>query len=102
MYRSGALFFKENTSLILDEGAILYGSKEIGDFPVLETRIEGESCLYFAALINVDKVDNFSISGKGIIDGDGLDYWRHFWLRRQFNPQCTNKDEMRPRLVLYF
>ncbi|MCD7806999.1 MAG: glycosyl hydrolase family 28 protein, partial [Lachnospiraceae bacterium] len=25
--------------------------------------------------------------------------WKAFWLRRQWNPQCTNKDEQRPRLV---
>ena len=25
--------------------------------------------------------------------------WRAFWLRRKWNPKCTNKDEQRPRLV---
>ena len=27
------------------------------------------------------------------------DYWQEFWLRRQWNPQCTNKDAQRPRLT---
>jgi polygalacturonase len=54
---------------------------------------------YFAALVNADQVDGFTISGKGIIDGNGLRYWRSFWLRRKVNPNCTNMDEMRPRLV---
>jgi polygalacturonase len=63
------------------------------------TRIEGQTVKYFSALVNADKVDGFTVSGKGTIDGNGLRFWRAFWLRRQFNPQCTNMDEMRPRLI---
>ena len=98
-YYSGSLFFKPGTALHLEKDAILLGSREICDFALLPTRMEGENVNYFAALINADKVDNFSISGEGVIDGNGLDYWRHFWLRRKFNPDCTNMDEMRPRLL---
>ena len=98
-YSSGSLFFKENTSLHLEKNAFLQGSADISDFAVLPTRMEGENVTYFAALINADHVDGFSISGEGVIDGNGLPYWRHFWLRRQFNPACTNMDEMRPRML---
>ena len=44
-------------------------------------------------------MDGFTISGPGTIDGNGLRSWRAFWLRRKWNPKCTNKDEQRPRLV---
>ncbi|MBE6404732.1 MAG: exopolygalacturonase [Lentisphaerae bacterium] len=98
-YSSGSLFFKAKTSLSLGKNAFLQGSSDISDFAVLPTRMEGENVTYFAALINADQVDGFSISGEGTIDGNGLPYWRHFWLRRQFNPQCTNMDEMRPRII---
>lgn len=37
--------------------------------------------------------------GPGTIDGNGLKAWKAFWLRRSWNPKCTNKDEQRPRLV---
>lgn len=33
------------------------------------------------------------------IDGNGLRYWKSFWIRRQFNPKCTNLEELRPRLL---
>ena len=36
--------------------------------------------------------------GPGTIDGNGLKSWKAFWLRRSWNPYCTNKDEQRPRL----
>ncbi len=96
---SGALFFRQGTHLHLEKGAVLKGSDRISDFPVMTTRIEGETCKYFPALVNADSLDGFTISGEGTIDGNGLPYWQQFWLRRSWNPQCTNKDEQRPRLV---
>lgn len=98
-FLSGALFFKQGTHLHLEHGAVLKGSNRIIDFPVCMTRIEGETCRYFPALVNADSTDGFTISGKGTINGNGLDFWQAFWIRRKWNPQCTNKDEQRPRLV---
>ena len=98
-FKTGSLFFKQGTHLHLSEGAVLLGSDRIIDFPILTTRIEGETCKYFAALVNADGLDGFTITGKGTIDGNGLKYWQEFWIRRQWNPQCTNKDAQRPRLT---
>lgn len=98
-FLTGALFFKQGTHLYIEKGAVLKGSDDISDFPVVTTRIEGETCKYFPALVNADGVNGFTISGQGTINGNGLRYWKAFWLRRNWNPKCTNKDEMRPRLV---
>lgn len=98
-YLSGSLFFKPKTHLYLEEGAVLKGSDDISNFSIVDTRVEGQSLKYFAALVNADKVDGFTISGKGTINGNGLRYWKSFWLRRKVNPKCTNMDELRPRLV---
>lgn len=99
IYMTGGLVFKQGTHLYLEDGAVLMGSDFIGDYPLGMTRIEGETCKYFGALVNADGLDGFTISGKGTIDGNGLRYHQQFWLRRQWNRQCTNKDEQRPRLV---
>ncbi len=99
VYLSGALFFKPKTHLLVEQGGRLKGSDDIADYPILDTRIEGRSVKYFAALINADNADGFTISGKGTIDGNGMRFWRAFWLRREWNLQCTNMDEQRPRLV---
>lgn len=98
-FLSGSLFFKPNTHLHLEAGAVLKGSDDISNFAIVPTRIEGQTLNYFAALVNADKVNGFTISGKGTIDGNGLRYWTSFWLRRKVNPKCTNMDELRPRLV---
>ena len=98
-FLTSSLFFRPKTHLYLSEGAILKGSDDISNFPVIETRIEGQTVKYFPAIINADKVDGFTLSGKGTINGNGLRYWKAFWLRREWNPKCTNMDEMRPRLL---
>jgi polygalacturonase len=96
-FLTGALFFKQGSHLHVK--GRLKGSERIADFPVMTTRIEGETCKYFAALVNADGLDGFTISGQGTIDGNGLHYWQEFWIRRSWNPQCTNKDAQRPRLT---
>ena len=98
-FLTSSLFFRQNTHLYLEEGAVLKGSDDISHFPVVKTRMEGQTLNYFAALINADGLDGFTISGKGTIDGNGLRYWKSFWQRRAVNPDCTNMDELRPRLI---
>lgn len=98
-FLSGSLFFRQGTHLYIEKGGVLKGSERIRDFKVMKTRIEGETCTYFAALVNADGVDGFTIAGKGTIDGNGRHYWEEFWIRRRWNPECTNKDAQRPRLV---
>lgn len=98
-FLTGALFFKQGVHLYIEKGGVLKGSDDISDYPICETRIEGETCNYYSALINADGLDGFIMCGKGTIDGNGFRSWKAFWLRRAWNPECTNKDEQRPRLV---
>ena len=98
-FLSGSLFFRQGTHLLVQEGGRLKGSDRIRDFKLLDTRMEGQSIKYFAALVNADGVDGFTISGPGTIDGNGHLYWEEFWIRRQYNRQCTNLEAMRPRLT---
>lgn len=99
VYKTGALFFKQGVNLYIKKDAVLVGSDNILDYPLMMTRIEGESCLYYSALINVDNVTGFKLVGDGTIDGNGFNFWRAFWQRLKWNPKCTNKDEQRPRML---
>lgn len=98
-YLTGSLYFKQGVNLYVAKGGTLKGSDDISDYDLKETRMEGEICLYFTALINADGMDGFTMCGPGTIDGNGLRSWKAFWLRRTWNRQCTNKEEQRPRLV---
>ena len=99
VWKSGSLYFKQGVNLYIAEGGVLMGSDDIADYDLKQTRIEGQTCTYFTALINAEGVHGFTMCGPGVIDGNGLRSWRAFWLRRKWNPKCTNKDEQRPRLV---
>lgn len=96
---SGSLFFKPSTHLFIMENGELRGSDRIRDFKLLKTRMEGQTLNYFAALVNADGVDGFTITGPGTINGNGQAYWEEFWIRRQYNKNCTNLEAMRPRNV---
>lgn len=98
-YLSGSLFFKPGTHLNIARGGRLKGSDAITNYKIVKTRLEGQTIDYFAALINADGVDRFTITGPGTIDGDGWRFWDEFWLRRRVNPDCTNLEALRPRLV---
>lgn len=98
-FLTGALFFKPGTHLHVSEAGMLLGSDDIANFPIMPSRMEGQSINYFPAVVNAYGVDGFTISGKGTIDGNGLKYWKAFWQRRAENPKCTNLEVSRPRLI---
>lgn len=98
-FLTGALFFKPNTHLHVREGGVLLGSDDIRNFTIMPSRMEGQNLDYFPAVVNAYGVDGFTITGQGTIDGNGLKYWEAFWQRREENPDCTNLEVSRPRLV---
>lgn len=97
-YLTGSIYFKQGVHLYVSAGATLKGSNDISDYDLRETRIEGETCLYYTALVNADGVDGFTMCGPGTIDGNGLKAWRACWLRWKWGGG-GNKEEQRPRLV---
>ncbi len=98
-FLSGSLFFKPGTHLNVAKGGKLKGIDSITHYKIIKTRLEGQTIDYFAALVNADGCDGFTITGPGTIDGNGLRFYDEFWLRRKVNPKCTNLEALRPRLV---
>ena len=97
-FLTSSLFFKSKTHLYIEKGAVLKGSDDVSDYAIMPVHIEGVIQRYIAALINAYDVDGFSLRGEGVVDGNGLRYWRDFWTRRRVNPACTNLEALRPRL----
>ena len=98
-YLTGSLFFRPGTHLHLREGARIKGSDAITHYKIVKTRLEGQTLNYFAALINANGVDGFTITGRGTIDGNGRRFYDEFWLRRKVFPKCTNLEALRPRMI---
>jgi polygalacturonase len=103
VFLSGALFFKPKTHLRLLAGAKLKGSDNIADYPLIPSRMEGQKLNYYAALVNATKVNGFSVTGPGTIDGNGLQFWKGFWAHRdsmaKAHKPSTNLEVHRPRLL---
>lgn len=98
-FLTGSLFFRHGTHLHLLKNGRLKGSDAITNYEIVKTRLEGQTIDYFAALINADRCDGFTISGEGTIDGNGHRFYDEFWLRRKVNRKCTNLEALRPRMA---
>lgn len=101
VHLSGALFFRPGVNLHLEEGAVLLGAGDAADYPMRETRLGGMTLRYYPALVNADHCDGFKITGRGVVDGNGLPVWREFWKGSEKEGWRRNTDGklVRPRLV---
>ena len=97
VFLSGALHFPQGTHLWVK--GTLRGSDRVKDYPLTTTRIEGQTCKYFPALVNIDGVDGFVLGGPGLLDGNGTEFWREMKIRWAWKKDALNKDGQRPRLV---
>lgn len=99
IFKSGSIFIKSGVGLYLEKEAVLQGSQKIEDYPKLNTRIEGHFEPWRMALVNAQHVDQLRIAGEGTLDGNGEPFWAAFWQRREENPDCTNLEVERPRMM---
>jgi len=72
----GTIFFRDNLTLHLEAGAVLLGSQDFADFPIIPSRWEGAEQLTHAPLLTGSGLKNIAITGRGVIDGQGEPWWR--------------------------
>jgi len=80
-YMNGALVFKSNVNVHLEEGAVLNFSIDENDYlPAVITRWEGTELFNYSPLVYAYHVQNIALTGKGIINGNGskkFSPWNH-------------------------
>ena len=78
-YLTGPIQMKSNITLLVDAGAVVKFSTDFDDYlPMVRSRWEGTEVINFSPLIYGDKVENVSIQGRGILDGQGEPWWAYF------------------------
>jgi polygalacturonase len=75
-YLTGSLFLRDNISLHLDSGAMILGSEDPKDYPIIHSRWEGKHQDTYAPLITGENLNNISVTGRGTIDGRGAIWWQ--------------------------
>lgn len=99
VFKTGSIFLKQGAALHFEEGAVLAGSNDLADYPKRMTRIEGHFEPWRMALVNAENLTDVRITGRGTLDGNGKSFWAAYWKLRAENPECTNLEVERPRLM---
>ena len=84
---SGAIHFRSNCDLHLEEGAVLEFTDDPADYPVVHTSWEGVECLNYSPLLYARDVENVAITGSGVL-APRLDRW-NTWVRDANHMKAT-------------
>ncbi len=77
-YKIGTLILRDNINLHLQSGAVLLGSSDIKDYTELISRFESRTNKLYAKyfMIFAEGASNISITGRGEINGNGVDNFK--------------------------
>jgi polygalacturonase len=92
-YLTGSLFLRSNITFHLDAGAVILGSENPEDYPVIDSRWEGMHQDTHAPLIGGNDLHNIAVTGRGTIDGRGAVWWKAKLEKTLAHP--------RPRLISF-
>jgi len=75
-YVMGSLFLRDHITLHLDAGAVILGSEDPHDYPIVDSRWEGMHQDTYAPLIAGKNLKHIAVIGRGTIDGRGEIWWK--------------------------
>jgi polygalacturonase len=82
-YLTAPVHLKSNINLHLEDSALILFSDNFDDYPPVKSRWEGVECFGYCPCLYGENLENVSITGPGIIDGQGRAWWKEFKKRRQ-------------------
>lgn len=75
-YLTGPIFLRSHLTLELAAGAVIAGSTNWDDYPLIDSRWEGVERTVYASLIQAIDCENVAIVGRGLVDGQGEAWWQ--------------------------
>jgi len=83
-YLTGQIHFNSNIRLYVDAGATLKFSTDFDDYlPMVLSRWEGTTGMNFSPLLYGYQIENITIEGRGVLDGQGQAWWEFYGKLRQ-------------------
>lgn len=79
VYLTAALFLKSDMELHFEDGAVLLGSTDESRYTPGPTRAAGIETQWYPGVLNCDGQRNVTVSGNGVIDGQGAYWWDKYW-----------------------
>ncbi len=95
-YVTGALVLRSHVTLHLEAGAVLLGSEDPVDYPVVRSIWEGVDQETYAPLIGGSCLEGIAVVGRGTVDGRGEIWWERFRKSRGLALRYP-----RPRLISF-
>lgn len=107
-YLTSSLFLKSNMEFHMEEGAVLLGTTDESQYPVIRTRVAGIEMDWPAAILNINGAEHVKVTGKGTINGQGPYWWNKYWgtdkkggMRKEYDAKglrwCADYDCQRVR-----
>lgn len=78
-YLTGTVVLKSHVTLQVEAGATLLGSEDPADYLLIDDPWE-KTNKTIAPLIYADQAHNITLTGRGVIDGQGQAWWKRHWL----------------------
>ncbi len=82
-FLTGPIHLKSNMELHLEKDATILFSNNPDDYPAVKSRWEGVECYGYSPCLYGEKLENVSVTGSGIIDGQGDAWWKDFENRKK-------------------
>jgi polygalacturonase len=79
IYKIHGLFVPSCSRIQFEEGAQLTASLADEDYSLIPTRVAGIDMDFYPALLNVRDAHDVTLSGPGVIDGNGPYWWAKYW-----------------------
>lgn len=76
IYPTRSIELVSNITLYLDNGAVIRFRDDFEQYELVETEAEGRRSLTYKPLIFADHAENITITGQGILDGNGPRWWQ--------------------------